>query len=49
MAYVDEKIEEFLQEMKDILTNMTQEEFDDLVGYSLLHRLFLDHDITFYF
>ena len=34
MAYVDEKIEEFLQEMKDILANMTQEDFDDLVGYS---------------
>ena len=37
MAYVDELIESFVQEMKDDLASMSQEDFHDLVKY-LLYR-----------
>lgn len=33
MAHVDERIEEFLMEIKDLLEQMTQDEFDTLVSW----------------
>ena len=48
MAYVDEKIEEFLQEMKDILANMTQDEFDKLVCHFLVQLDMSTFVITYF-